>query len=332
MFGRKPRVKDASQIIAELDALYEAGWRERVFFVDDNLIGHKPALRKQLLPALSAWQRSHRHLPLCTQVSINLADDAALTRDMVEAGFDIVFIGIESPTPESLAECSKSQNINRDMIDSVRTLQRAGMEVQGGFIVGFDHDTPEIFQAQADFIARSGIVTAMVGQLQAAPGTRLKKRLAVEGRLRRGALGHNTDGNTNFVPAMGLETLRDGHAQLLRELFMPGAYYRRIRTLLEAFPSPARRRPITLNQIKALGRAVIRFGVVSDERGEFWKLLAWTCRRKPRLLSMAVRLAAIGHHHRRMTDQVCDDVAESRRRQARDEEEVPAGVAVPLQA
>lgn len=318
--GRSPRVKDASQIIQELDALYAAGWRERVFFVDDNLIGHKPAAKKELFPALIEWQKSHtpgstpgsvsgsrrggRRIQFCTQVSMNLADDEKMTRQMVDAGFDTIFIGIESSNPASLEECSKKQNCNRDMVADIKTLQRAGLEVQGGFIVGFDHDTADVFRQQVDFIAESGIVTAMVGQLQAAPGTRLKERLASEGRLQRGTLGHNTDGSTNFEPIMGLKVLRDGHAWVLRTIFSPRIYYKRIKTLLREYPSPAVRRRLTKADLGGLWRAMISFGIIGSERVEYWKLLVWTMWHKPRLLAMAVRLAAIGHHHRMMSDQL----------------------------
>ena len=300
--GRKTRVKQPDQIIRELDDLYRAGWRERVFFVDDNLIGNKRALREELLPALTAWQHRHGFLPLCTQASLNLADDPALTRAMVNAGFDTVFIGIESPDPASLEECRKSQNRHRDMIADVKTLQRAGLEVQGGFIVGFDHDTPAIFQQQVDFIQESGIVTAMVGQLQAAPCTRLKERLSAEGRLQAAALGHNTDGHTNFMPRMGLQTLRRGHSWMMTTLYSPRAYYRRIKTMLGEFPVPSRRRPLRLADLKAMGRAAVQFGVLGSERVEYWMLMLRTLWHKPRLLALAVRLAAIGHHHRRISE------------------------------
>jgi len=301
--GRKTRVKDAGQIIRELDDLYHAGWRERVFFVDDNLIGNKRALREELLPALTAWQRDHGQLPLSTQVSMNLADDPDLTRAMVDAGFDMVFIGIESPDPASLEECRKNQNRNRDMIADVQTLQRAGLEVQGGFIVGFDHDTPDTFQQQVNFIQDSGIVTAMVGQLQAAPGTRLKERLAREGRLHGSGLGHNTDGNTNFIPRMGLDLLRQGHAKILTELYSPKPYYRRVKTLLRQLPSRSRQRHMSLTaSLAAVGRAQWRFGIKGAERWQYWKLLAWVLWHKPRLLPLAIRLSAIGHHHRRMSE------------------------------
>lgn len=315
MLGRNPRTKTAAQIIAELDALYAAGWRERVFFVDDNLIGHASALRKELLPALIPWQKAHGPIPFCTQVSINLADDAKMTKAMVEAGFDMVFIGIESSDPASLAECRKKQNCHRDMIGDITKLHRAGLEVQGGFIVGFDHDTADVFQQQLDFIGRSGIVTAMVGQLQAAPGTRLKERLAAEGRLQRGNLGHNTDGSTNFTPTMGLDVLREGHARLVRTIFSPPVYYRRIRVLLREFPCPQVRRRLGRADLVAMGRAIWRFGIIGAERAEFWKLLGWTLWRKPRLLAMAVRLAAVGHHHRRMAEQLSDVSATTRQPQ-----------------
>lgn len=300
--GRKTRVKKPQQVIRELDELYRAGWRERVFFVDDNLIGNKRALRDELLPALADWQRQHDTLPLCTQVSLNLADDPALTRAMVDAGFDMVFIGIESPDPASLEECRKTQNRHRDMIEDIKTLQRAGLEVQGGFIVGFDQDTPQTFAQQVDFIQKSGIVTAMVGQLQAAPATRLKERLSREGRLLPAALGHNTDGNTNFIPRMGLDTLRQGHQSVLKQLYAPSPYYQRIKTFLREFPSPANRRPLRPGDLVAMGRALLRFGILGAERWEYWKLLVWTLTHKPRLIALAVRLAAIGHHHRRMTE------------------------------
>jgi len=183
LFGHRPRIKDATQIIAELDAIYNQGWRGRVFFVDDNFIGNKRYLKKELLPALIDWRKGKKGVPLNTEASVNLADDGELMEMMVQAGFDTVFIGIETPDEGSLAECNKKQNKNRDLVQSVKTIQRAGLEVQAGFIVGFDHDTPSIFQRQVEFIQRTGIVTAMVGILQAPFGTPLYERLKREGRV-----------------------------------------------------------------------------------------------------------------------------------------------------
>mgnify|MGYP000650458884 FL=1 len=165
LFGHRVRMKTAEQIIAELDGLYDQGWRGQVFFVDDNFIGNKDYLKNHLLPALIRWQKGRREIPFNTEASINLADDPALMEMMVKAGFDAVFIGIETPNEESLAECNKQQNKNRNLLESVKLIQRAGLQVQGGFIVGFDNDPPSIFQQQVDFIQKSGIVTAMVGLL-----------------------------------------------------------------------------------------------------------------------------------------------------------------------
>jgi len=183
LLGHRPRTKTSAQIIAELDSLYAIGWRKSVFFVDDNFIGNKKLLKTDVLPALIEWRKGKTGMPFNTEVSINLADDAELLSLMTHAGFDTVFVGIETPNESSLVECSKTQNKGRDLVESVKQLQRAGLQVQGGFIVGFDNDTPSIFQQQIDFIQKSGIVTAMVGLLQAPPGTRLYERLAREGRL-----------------------------------------------------------------------------------------------------------------------------------------------------
>ena len=170
LFGRRTRTKTTEQIIAELDTFYDLGWRGNVFFVDDNIIGNRRSLKKDLLPELIKWQENHESITFNTEVSINLAKDEALMQMMSEAGFNTVFVGIETPDTASLEECGKSQNKDRDLAEDVRIIQRAGMQVQAGFIVGFDNDTPSIFQRQIDFIQKTGIVTAMVGLLQAPTG------------------------------------------------------------------------------------------------------------------------------------------------------------------
>ncbi len=173
LLGHLPRTKTAQQIIAELDAIYALGWRKNIFFVDDNFIGNKKYIKAEVLPALIAWRKGKSGMAFSTELSINLADDPELLNLMVQAGFDTVFVGIETPNEDSLIECSKNQNRGRDLVKSVKILQRAGLQVQGGFIVGFDNDSPSIFQQQIDFIQKSGIVTAMVGLLQAPLGTHL---------------------------------------------------------------------------------------------------------------------------------------------------------------
>lgn len=210
LLGHRPRTKTAMQIIAELDSLYELGWRGGIFFVNDNLIGNKRCLETELLPALVEWRKDKKVGLFSTEVSINLADDESLMHLMTQAGFGAVFVGIETPDESGLAECSKKQNMSRDLVESVKRLQRAGLQVQGGFIVGFDSDTPSIFQRQIDFIQESGIVTAMVGLLQAPPGTHLHARLKQAGRLLEQMSGDNVDGTTNneYRPHHGL-----GHAE-----------------------------------------------------------------------------------------------------------------------
>jgi radical SAM superfamily enzyme YgiQ (UPF0313 family) len=302
LFGHRPRTKTPQQIIAELDGLYELGWRGTVFFVDDNLIGNKKHLKTELLPALIEWQKPKGKLPFNTEVSINLADDEELLEMMVEAGFNTVFVGIETPDEDSLYECSKRQNTKRDLVGDVKRIQRAGMQVQGGFIVGFDNDTPSIFQRQVDFIQSSGIVTAMVGLLQAPPGTRLYERLRQEGRLLERLTGDNADGTTNIIPKMNLETLREGYKTLLQNIYSPEAYYQRVKTFLREYRSPKIKTRLDLQHILAFPRSVLHLGILGKERSQYWNLLFWTLFRRPGLLPLAVTLAIYGHHFRKVCE------------------------------
>lgn len=302
LLGHRPRVKSTAQVLAELDVLYSLGWRDRVFFVDDNFIGNKRVLKEDLLPALIAWRRGKNGMPFNTEVSINLADDAELLGLMADAGFDTVFVGIETPDEDSLAECSKKQNRNRDMVADVKRIQRAGLEVQGGFIVGFDSDTPTIFRRQVEFIQKSGIATAMVGLLQAMPGTRLYERLAAEGRLVGSASGDNVENSSNIVPLMNAETLNTGYKALLDHLYAPAQYYARVRTFLSEYRPPKITAPLDGEHVLALFRSIYRLGILGQERGEFWQLVGWTLIRKPRLFPLAITLTIYGYHFR----QVCD--------------------------
>jgi radical SAM superfamily enzyme YgiQ (UPF0313 family) len=299
-FGRRSRTKSAAQVIAELDALAAAGWKGSVFFVDDNFIGNKRRLRDELLPALTAWQRARHHpFEFYTEASINLADDEDLTREIVAAGFGAVFVGIETPDDAALAECNKRQNRGRDLLADIKRLQRAGLEVQGGFIVGFDADTPTIFRRQMEFIQSSGITTAMVGMLNALPGTRLFNRLLAEGRLLGDSSGNNVDGTTNFMPRMDPLVLRDGYRHLMATIYAPGPYYQRVRTFLREFQPPKMAFRFDPVALVVFLRAAVRLGVIGRERYQYWKLLAWTSFRRPTLLPMAVKLAIHGYHFRR---------------------------------
>jgi radical SAM superfamily enzyme YgiQ (UPF0313 family) len=299
MFGHRPRTKTAAQVIAELDSLCRLGWRGPVFFVDDNFIGNKRMLKEELLPALIEWQKGRCGIPFSTEASINLGDDEELLRLMVEAGFNQVFVGIETPEEASLVECNKRQNRDRDLVADVKRIQRAGLEVQGGFIVGFDNDAPTIFARQIEFIQQSGIVTAMVGLLQAIPGTKLHHRLDAQGRLISHTTGNNVDGTTNFVPRMDGEILRAGYRSLMRHIYSPGPYYRRIRTFLREYRSPRISRPVNWRYFVAFLHANVRLGVFGCERFHYWGLLLWTVLRRPSHFPLAVTLSIYGHHFRK---------------------------------
>lgn len=301
MFGHRPRTKTVDQIIAELDSLYAQGWRKNIFFVDDNFIGNKRYLKEEVLPALIAWRKGKSGMPFSTEVSINLADDPELLELLAEAGFDAVFIGIETPNDESLHECSKSQNLKRDLIESVKVIQRAGIQVQGGFIVGFDSDTPSIFQQQLDFIQQSGIVTAMVGMLQAPYGTRLYERMKGAGRLQEEMSGDNADGSTNIIPSMGLEALREGYTRLVNQIYAPVHYYERVRTFLKEFKAPKIKPRLEVQYVLAFFRSAYRLGIKGEERGEYWRLVFWTLFHRPTLFPLSITLAIYGFHFR----QVC---------------------------
>ncbi|HEX9949017.1 MAG TPA: DUF4070 domain-containing protein [Thermodesulfobacteriota bacterium] len=300
--GRVPRTKGMEQIVAELASLYDHGWRGPLFFVDDNFIGHRKKLKAEILPAIIAWQKERKYpFSLLTETSIDLSDDEELMGLMVQAGFDLVFVGIETPHEESLVECSKFQNSNRDLVASVQKIQQNGMQVMGGFIVGFDQDPPSIFDRQISFIQKSGIVTAMVGLLNAPRGTRLYKRLHKENRLLHDMTGNNTDCSINFVPKMGYETLVDGYRKIMKTIYAPKHYYKRIRTFLREFrPLHKRRVYFSAPHIKAFLKSLWLLGVQGRERFQYWRLLASTLIRRPRSIQLAVTFAIYGFHFRRV--------------------------------
>jgi radical SAM superfamily enzyme YgiQ (UPF0313 family) len=302
LFGHIPRLKKADRIILELDHIYAAGWRGSIFFVDDNFIGNKSYLKKHLLPALIDWRKDKKGCVFFTESSINLADDPELLDMMVKAGFDSVFIGIESPDEVSLAECHKIQNKNRNLLESVGIIHRSGMQVMGGFIVGFDSDGPSIFQRQIDFIQKSGIVTAMVGMLQAIPGTRLFDRLQQESRVAESFSGDNVNGTTNIIPKMGMDNLLNGYQAIMKQIYQPKNYYRRIRTLLLELKAPEIVAPIDFQRFLSFFRAGLRLGVFGKERFHYWNLIAWTLVRKPKLVPTAITLSIYGYHYRKICE------------------------------
>lgn len=302
--GRVPRLKSVSHLLDELESLYRSGWRAGVFFVDDNFIGNKARLKKDYLPAIIKWQKKKKYpFSFNTQVSINLADDKELIKLMAQAGFTAVFVGIETPDADSLNECGKIQNKNRDLIGSVKTIQNCGLEVQGGFIVGFDSDNVSIFQRQIDFIQNSGIVTAMVGILTALPRTRLYQRLKESKRLVKVASGNNTGtGSLNFIPKMDKEVLINGYKKVLSTIYSPKTYYERVKTLLKEYkPLKVKTPKLRFYHIRALIGSIWLLGIKQRGRIYFWKLLLWSLIRKPSMFPYTIGFSLAGLHFRTLS-------------------------------
>ena len=296
--GRLPRVKTKEQVIDELEELYKWGWRGGVFFVDDNFIGNKVELEKEILPAIIEWQKK-RHQPFLfnTQVSIDLADKPQLIKLMVKACIKTLFIGIESPDDKSLEECSKFQNKNRDLVSSIKKLQNAGFEIQGGFIVGFDNDKPSIFQNQIEFIQKSGIVTAMVGLLTALPKTKLYQRLKDADRLVNESSGSNTSSDINFKPKMDKNILIEGYKNIMKTIYSPEDYYQRVKTFLKEFKPPLRKAPtFGIYHIKALFSSLWLSGVRYEGQRYYWALLLWSLFRRPSSIPYVIESSIMGIH------------------------------------
>jgi radical SAM superfamily enzyme YgiQ (UPF0313 family) len=302
LFGNKMRTKVTEQVLAELESLYVRGWRDSVFIVDDNFIGNKKALKNQILPAMIDWMQRRSHpFRLNTQASINLSDDEELMGLMTRAGFDTVFVGIETPNDQGLAECHKSQNRNRDLAASVRKMQSFGLQVQAGFILGFDSDTPSIFTSLAHFIQESGIVTAMVGLLNAPVGTKLYERLVKEKRLVQKATGDNTDLSMNFVPRMNYDELITGYKWVVRSIYSHRLFYDRVIAFLKSY-KPVRTRRFRRHSydVWALLRSMWCLGIRGKGRIYYWKLFVWSLCRRPQLFPLAITLAVQGFHLRKM--------------------------------
>ncbi len=303
--GHRPRTKDEQQIVGELEALYRHGWRGSVFIVDDNFIGNRRKLKAEVLPAMIEWSHDKKYpFTFFTEASINLSDDDKLLELMTEAGFNRVFIGIETPNQDSLIECNKLQNRNRDLAASVKRIQNHGLEVQGGFILGFDSDPISIFRSQINFIQKAGIATAMIGLLNAFPGTRLHQRLKKENRLLKDMSGGNTDFSINFIPKMKYETLISGYKHVLDTIYSPRYYYERVVNFLNEY-RPRKTAGISklrLCHITQFIKSLWFLGVMDMGRWYFWRLLISTLIRHPRHFALSIGLSVSGFHFRKVTD------------------------------
>lgn len=308
VYGNKPRLKTGEQMIAELSALYRLGWRGPVFVVDDNFIGNKRMVKKALLPALIEWQQARGYaFRFFTEASINLADDADLMSAMRSAGFDEVFIGIETPSREALKETGKTQNLKSDMREAIRRIQRHGMEVMAGFIIGFDSDTKDIAARQVEFIQQTGIPQAMVGLLTALPGTKLYRRLEREGRLLWASAGNNTHCRaTNFQPKMGTETLLQNYTKVLSTIYDRNMknYFARCSRLLDRIGQSALfSRDISKKEIKVLLRSFLRQPFTAYGY-QYVKFLLINLLKHRDVFSEAVRFGIIAHHFHKITQEM----------------------------
>jgi radical SAM superfamily enzyme YgiQ (UPF0313 family) len=302
LFGHKVRLKSTEQILNELEKLYSLHWRGNVFIVDDNFIGNKKTIKYELLPAMKTWMKEHKYpFVFNTEASINLADDKELIKLMAETGFTSVFIGIETPEETSLNECNKVQNKNRDLVKSIKNIQQSGLQVSGGFIVGFDSDSSLVFQKQIDFIQQSGIVSAMVGLLNAPKNTRLYERLKAENRLTVEATGNNTDLSMNFIPKMNSQELITGYNKIIHDIYTTKPYYKRVRQLLLNYkPHYTKPAKIDFGTLVAFLKTILVIGVVKRGRSDYWKLLIWTLFRRPNMVVDAITFSVYGYHFRKI--------------------------------
>jgi len=302
LLGHKVRIKTSSQIIKELNNIYDSGWRKSIFFVDDNFIGNKRILKNDLLPKIIDWMYE-RNFPFyfTTEVSIDLADDEELMKLLVQAGFENVFVGIETPNEESLSECNKVQNKNRSLVQSVHKIQEYGIEVSGGFIVGFDSDQASVFQNQIDFIKNSGIITAMVGLLNAPKKTQLYKRLKKENRIVKDTSGNNTDFTLNFKPKMNENQLINGYKKIIRSIYSGESFYKRVTIFLKRFtPSTISKKKISIRLIFAFLKSIVILGVFDKFRKFYWELIFWSLLNRPQTLTKAVTYSIYGYHFRKI--------------------------------
>jgi len=302
LFGHKVRTKSTLQIINELENIYQTGWRKNIFFVDDNFIGNKKILKNDLLPAMIKWMESRNYpFVFSTEASINLSDDEELMDLMTRAGFSDVFIGIETTEEDSLLECGKVQNVNRNLVHSVWKIQKHGLVVSGGFILGFDNDSLSVFQKQIDFIKDSGIITAMVGLLNVPRKTRLYQRLVKEGRITNEFSGNNTDFTLNYIPKMDKKYLLDGYKKVINGIYGGKEYYQRVLDFVKRFtPNERHKERVSLELIIAFIRSVIRLGLFDKYRVEYWKLLFWTLYNRPGMLPLAITYSVYGYHFRKV--------------------------------
>jgi radical SAM superfamily enzyme YgiQ (UPF0313 family) len=298
MYGRRPRTKSVSQVLAEVEAIHRLGVAN-IFVVDDNFIGNKKEA-KGLLRALAEWQQARGYpIEFMTEVSLNVAQDDELLALMKRAHFATIFVGIESPRKASLAESNKSQNMREDIVAAVHRIQAAGIEVMAGMIVGFDNDDPSIFEEQFQFIQRARIPISMTGMLNAVPKTPLHARLKATGRLIAESVGDQFV-FTNIVPAgMSRRELYEGYRTLLRRLYGYRNYRRRAMALILNRGGLRESRLVARRDDLAVFRRILWTCLLRASPRRAWLTLAMcleTACRRPRALRQALTLALMHKH------------------------------------
>lgn len=303
ILGRKFRRKSSQQVINEMSNLYQLGWKGLIYFCDDNFVGNRKFLKTDLLPAISTWRENKKDIFFATSASIDLADDPELMDLMARVGFESVFVGIETMNEEGLKETGKVQNLERDLMASVKNIQRAGLEVSAGFIVGFDHDTPDIFSQLLSFIQISGIAVVQLAPLNAREGSDLFKRLKKEKRiLKERYFIDFTSGETNFIPKMGTETLQDGFRQIIRTIYSADNYCARVKLFLEEIKSPPIRISPFLYGFLPIVKALYILLIKDKDRKHYGKLLFWTLWNRPAMIGKILKLAVVGVNFRKLVD------------------------------
>ncbi len=299
LYGRKPRTKTPAQLIAELERLYELGWRRSIFMVDDNFIGNKRNV-KLLLKELKGWMAEHSYpFRFNTEASVDLANDQEMMDLMVECNFNAVFLGIETPDESSLALTQKFQNTRDSLSDSVDAIVRSGLRVMAGFIIGFDGEKQGAGDRIVRFVEKTTIPTAMFSMLQALPDTALLHRLKKEGRLLEQDSGMNQTTLMNFVPTRPLEDIAHEYVEAFWTLYDPAAYLdRTYRHFLKlgAPKCPSRVRTVNWVNIKALLTLCWRQGVVRKTRFRFWINLIGILRHNPKVWEPYLGVCALGEH------------------------------------
>jgi radical SAM superfamily enzyme YgiQ (UPF0313 family) len=309
LYGKTPRTKQPTQVTRELQAVYETGFRGEVFLVDDNFIGNKKSV-KEMLPELIRWQEANSFpFWLYTEASLNLSDDDELLDLMCRAGFHSVFVGIESPSMESLRETQKYQNTNGDLLTKVHKIQEFGIDVMAGFILGFDSDKEDIFDRQIEFITKARIPMAMVGALNAMPATQLFQRLKAEGRLKEDFTGDNL-AIPNFVTSLPTQTLVHGYSLVLGHLYSPENFFARLKSLIQAMKGSRNK---TLGRLRFDGKlywgqrllpALFKLCTSDPLGGEYWRFMTWVWLNHPDKWMFALTRAIAGYHFIKYTAEV----------------------------